>query len=249
MIFSSPLKSFQVDSLTKRWVAFMLFILVWGVSFCFFFMPFGDPDFSQYLYWLEDMMKSEDYVNSFASANPFGNVLTVDNLIYLGTALLYLFFLALIAWFYFVVFTCERRGVPFSKAPIIFIKRVWWMILLVIVAFIPFLLVCSILPVVLLFYLPAMYAIPGLVFFEKKDSFTAIPRSFRKTTGHKLPILLEWLLFFAIYSALMSISHWVLNEGSAGIALVEAFVSAYFTLVLGRHMGIRYHMMMTLCRE
>lgn len=249
MVFSSPLKSFQVDSLTKRWVAIMLLILVWGVSFCFIFMPLGDPDFSQYAYWLEDLMKSEDAASAFTSANPFGTVLTTGNIVYLGCAILYLFFLELVAWFYFVVYTCDLRKVPFQKSLVIFVKRIWWLILLELVAFVPFLLVCSVLPVVLLFYLPALYALPGLVFFEKMDAFSAIPKSFRKTTGHKISILLDWLVIFAIYFVLMRISYWILNEGSAGIALVEAFVSAYFTLVIGRHMGIRYHMITSLSRE
>lgn len=248
MIFSSPLKSFQVDSLTKRWVAFLLLILVWGVSFCFFFTPPGDSDFSQYVYWMEDVMEAEDY-SAAITAHPIEEVITKGNIIYCGCTLVYLFFLELVIWFYFVAFTCDSREVPLVKAPGIFFKRIWWLILFEIVISIPFLIVSAILPVLLLFYLPAMYAIPGLVFFEKQNPFACFTKSFRMTNGHKLPILLGWLLIFAIQFALSSIAGFALHEGSAGIALVEAFITAYFTLVLARHMGIRYHMMTLLNRE
>lgn len=248
MIFSSPFKSFQVDSLTKRWVAFLLLILVWGVSFCFFFMPPGDPDFSQYVYWMEDVMESESYTEAI-QAHPIEEVITQGNIIYLASGMVYLFFVQLVMFFYFVAFTCDSREVAFDKVPSIFFKRIWWMILFEIVSAIPFLLVSAVLPVVLLFYLPAMYAIPGLVFFEKKNPFESIMKSFKMTNGHKLPILLGWLLIFAIYFALSGISGFILNEGSAGLALVEAFITAYISLVLGRHMGIRYHMMTLLDRE
>lgn len=248
MVFSSPLKLFQVDSLQKRWVAFLLLILVWGVSFCFFFMPPGDPDFSQIAYWLEDIMEAEDPSAAY-EANPITNVVTYGNLVYSGCSLVYLFFLQLVAWFYFVVYSFEKREVPFQKAPAIFLKRIGWMILFEAVAFVPFLLISSILPVVLLFYLPAFFALPGLVILDKKNPFESIRLSFRKTNGHKIAILLEWLLILGLYFGLNQLVYLILNDGSSGICLVQGFLSAYFTLVFGRQMGERYHMITMLNRE
>ena len=81
MILSKPFQSFQIDSLSKRWAAVLLLLFAWGVSFWFLKYPPGDPDFSQFMYWYEDMMEAEDYI-SFVEANPFEKAFTIDNMVY-----------------------------------------------------------------------------------------------------------------------------------------------------------------------
>ena len=248
MVFASPLKSFQVDSLSKRWVAFLLLILLWGVSFWFYKFPPGDPDFSAYVDWAEEMMDADDYYEAY-SRHPLDSVVTWGNVLYACCAILFLFFLQLVIWFYFVLYSCDARKVPLSKAVGIFFTRIWWMLLFCMAAVIPFFLLVSVLPVVLLFYFPALYAVSGLVFMDKVNPFSAIPKSMRKTFGHKMPIFLDLCVIFFILFACMNFSGLLLHAGSTGMALVNSFLTAYFTLVIARNMGIRYQMITLLSRE
>ena len=241
MILSSPFKSFNVDSLSKRWAAILLILFVWGVSFWFQVAPPGDPDFSQMLYWYQDFAKAKDpYL--FMDQHPFSTVFTASNALYLFSAMFYGFFLFLCGQFYFVMYVCDLRKVPLSRAPSIFFTRVWWMILFSVVFFVPVLFLVSILSYFVLLWIPAFYAMPGLVFFEKKDSFTASIKSFSKTRGHKFSILIEITIISLLFFILSAIVQKILNAGSLGLGLVQSFLISYFTLVMARNMGKRYHL-------
>ncbi len=241
MIISQPFKSFQVDSLSKRWVAVLLLLFVWGVSFWFFLTPPGDSDFSQIMFWYEDMMKAEDtYI--FVSQHPFNDVVTIGNLVYAFSCVAYVFFLLLSALFYFVLYVCDLREVPLKKAPKIYLSRVGWVFLFAIVAFIPILIFLNYFPFIFLFLIPACYAMAGIIFFEKKNAFSAVTGSIVATFGHKMSIFLELIVISFLYYLIMTIVRAVLTDGSPGIALVSSFVTAYFTLVVARNMGTRFHM-------
>lgn len=241
MILSSPFKSFQIDSLSKRWAAVLLLLFVWGVSFWFQIAPPGDPDFSQLMYWYEDASKAED-MYAFMDTNPITNVLSWDNALYFFSALVYAYFLFLCGHFYFVMYVCDLRKVPLSRAPSIYFSRIWWIILFSICVAVPAMLMFSVLPFFFLYWIPAMYARSGLVFFEKQDSFTATLKSLSKTRGHKLSIFLELTVILMLYLLIIATVNAVLSEGSIGIGLVRSFVVSYFTLVISRNMGKRYHM-------
>ena len=248
MLLSHPLQSFKVDSLTRRWAAFLLLLLVWGVSFCFFLKPPGDPDFSQLLFWYEDMQEAADPY-AFMMQNPFDTVFTWQNVIYIGAFFLYMFFLYLSGLFYFVMYICDKREVAFKRVPYVFFSRVGWIVLLTGVTFFPALLMFSVLPYVFLVLIPALYALPGLVFFEKKNSFSAIAGSINVTRGMKFSIFFELSVIVLIFMLINGVLSWILNTDSVGYFMVYGFVMSYFTLVVARNMGIRYHMITMLSKE
>ncbi len=248
MLLSHPLQSFKIDSLTRRWAAVLLLLLVWGVSFWFLFSPPGDPDFSQFLYWYEDVQEASDPY-SFMMEHPMSSVFTLQNVIYMGAFFLYMFFLFLSGLFYFVMYVCDKREVAFKRVPYVFFSRVGWIFLLTVVMFFPVILLFSIFPYIFLFLIPALYALPGLVFFEKKNSFSAIGGSLIATHGMKLAILVELFIIMLVFFLINVIMTLVLNTDSIGYYMVYGFVTAYFTLVFGRNMGIRYHMITMLSKE
>jgi len=241
MIISQPFRSFQVDSLSKRWAAILLLLFVWGVSFWFFLTPPGDPDFSQIMYWYEEAVNAEDSY-TYITANPLAKVITFGNVIYVLSFLAYVFFLVLSALFYFVMYVCDLREVPVSRAPKIYFSRIGWVILFAIVAFVPMMLMLNFLPFVYLIFIPACYAMAGIIFFEKKNAFSAMAGSVVATYGHKMSIFLELVVITAIYYMIMLGTTAILKDGSIGLALVSSFVTAYFTLVIARNMGTRFHM-------
>lgn len=219
----------------------LLLLFVWGVSFWFFLTPPGDSDFSQLMFWYEDAMEAEDAYN-FMLQHPMEKVISFGNIIYAVSFLGYLFFLVLSGLFYFVMYVCDLREVPLSKAPKIYFSRVGWIVLFAIVTFIPMMLMMNYLPFIFLFLIPAFYAMAGITFFEKQNAFTACAKSVVATYGHKMSIFLELVVIAAIYYVIMFAVNSILKEGSIGIAMVSSFVVAYFTLVLARNMGTRFHM-------
>lgn len=248
MILSKPFESYKIDSLSKRWAAVLLLLFAWGVSFYILLSPPGDPDFSQVMYWYEDMFKADSFTDYY-SAHPFTDVFTTANLVYLMAFCAYLALMHLLGFFYFVLFTCDKRNISLKKAPSIYFSRIWWLILFSTVICVPSLLVLSYLPYVVIFLLPACYAIPGLVFFEKRDPFTSIVESFRKTHGHKLSIFAELTVVSMIYTVIHFVIYKILNDGSIGQSLVESFLRAYLILVIFRNLGLRYHMITVLDRN
>lgn len=248
MLLSHPLQSFKVDSLTRRWAAFLLLLLVWGVSFCFFLKPPGDPDFSQLFFWYEDVQEAADPY-AFMMRNPLSTVFTWQNIIYICSFFLYLFFLYLSGLFYFVMYICDKREVAFRRVPYVFFSRVGWIVLLTVVSFVPALLVFSVLPYLYLVLIPALYALPGLVFFEKKNAFLAVAGSIAVTRGMKLSIFFELSIISLVFMLINAVLSWTLHSDSIGYYMVNGFVMAYFTLVVARNMGIRYHMITILSKE
>gem|GEM_PF-3444035 len=241
MILNKPFQSFQVDSLSKRWAAVLLLLFAWGVSFIFLKFPPGDPDFSQFMYWMDDLADAKDYV-TYYNAHPLRTVITSANLIYLGCFLLYIAFMHLLGLFYFTVYVCDLRKVPISKAPKIYFTRIWWLILYSATLCIPGLLGFGIFPYIYLFAIPAFYVRSGLVLFEKMDVYKASLVSAQKTRGHKFSIFLELLVISMVYTAIHFIITQVLAAGSPGMFLVEGFLRAYIVLVIFRNMGSRFHM-------
>ncbi len=248
MIISQPFKSFQVDSLSKRWAAVLLLLFVWGVSFCFFLAPPGDPDFSQIMFWYEDAMQAED-VYQFMTQTPLASVITLQNCLYVISFLGYVFFLFLCGLFYFVMYVCDLRKVPIARAPKIYFSRVGWFLVFTAVAFIPIVLLFSFLPYMFLILIPALYAMFGIIFFDKKNPFSAMAESIVATFGHKLSIFIELTVIVSIYYCINIVISAVLHEGTLGMALVSSFVTAYFTLVIARNMGTRFHMITMLKKE
>lgn len=248
MLLSHPLQSFKVDSLTRRWAAFLLLLLVWGVSFCFFLKPPGDPDFSQLLYWYEDVQEAADPY-TFMMQTPLNTVFTLQNVIYICAFFVYMFFLYLCGLFYFVMYICDKREVAFKRVPYVFFSRVGWIVLLTVVTFFPALLMFSVFPYIFLVLIPALYALPGLVFFEKKNAFSAVTGSITLTRGMKFSIFFELSIISLIFMLINGILPLVLNTDSIGYFMVYGFVLAYFTLVVARNMGIRYHMITILSKE
>jgi len=248
MILSKPFQSFQIDSLSKRWAAVLLLLFAWGVSFWFLKYPPGDPDFSQFMYWYEDMMEAEDYI-SFVEANPFEKAFTIDNMVYMLSVGVYISVMYLIGLFYFTMYGCDLRNVSISKAPGIFFTRIWWLVLYSSSICIPALLLIGFLPFAFLFFIPSFYLRPGLVFFEKKDAYTSTLLSSLRTRGHRLSIFVELSGILLIYVLLHLLVMFVLSEGSVGLYLVEGFLRAYFVLVAFRNMGARYHMVTVLENE
>ena len=248
MILSKPLESFKIDSLSKRWAAVLLLLFAWGVSFWFLKAPPGDSDFSQLMYWYEDLTEAEDYA-AFYDAHPFENAFTVDNLLYLCALAVYFSVMFLLGLFYFVMYGCDLREVPLSKAPGIYFTRIWWLVLYSASVCFPALLILGFLPVAFLFFIPSFYLRSGLVFFEKKDAYSATLLSSIRSHGHRLSIVAELTGILLIYIVLHLIVMFVLKEESVGLFLVESFLRAYFVLVLFRNMGSRYHMATMLEKE
>lgn len=247
MILSKPLSSFQVDSLSKRWAAVLLLLFAWGVSFLFLQFPPGDPDFSQFSYWMDDVQKADDYV-AYYNAHPLRTVISADNLIYLGSFLLYIAGMHLIGLFYFTLYVCDLRKVSISKAPKIFFTRIWWLILYSATLMIPGLIGFGILPFIYLFAIPAFYVRSGLVLFDKMDVYKASLVSAQKTRGHKFSIFLELMLISMVYTAIHYLITLALSAGSSGMFLVESFLRSYIVLVIFRNMGTRFHMVTVLDR-
>ena len=248
MILSKPFESFKIDSLSKRWAAVLLLLFAWGVSFWFLKAPPGDSDFSQVMYWYEDLMEAEDYM-AFYDAHPFEKAFTVDNMLYLVSLAGYFSFMYLLGLFYFAMYSCDLREVPLSKAPEIYFTRIWWLVLYSASVCVPALLLFGFLPVVFLFFIPSFYLRTGYVFFEKKDAYTATLISSINTRGHRLSIFVELSGILLIYLLLHILIMFVLKEESTGLYLVEAFLRAYFTLVIFRNMGSRFHMVTLLDNE
>ena len=245
MILSKPFESFKVDSLSKRWAAVLLLLFAWGVSFLFLQFPIGDPDFSQLFYWYEDMSEASDYI-AYIDSHPFTNVFTMQNVIYICSVMGYIALMHLIGLFYFTMYVCDLREVPLSKAPKIYLTRIWWLILYSATLVIPALFALAIFPYIFLFLIPAIYIRSGLVMFEKKDIYTATVTSFSKTRGHKFSIFIELAVIFLICTAIRFVVNNLLASGSPGLNLVEAFLLAYFVLVIFRNMGTRFHMITVL---
>ena len=241
MILNKPFQSFQVDSLSKRRAAVLLLLFAWGVSFLFLKFPPGDPDFSQFFYWSDDLAKAKDYV-AFYNAHPLRTVITSDNLIYLGCFLLYIAFMHLVGLFYFTLYVCDLRKVPLCRAPKIYFTRIWWLILYSVTLTIPGLIGFAVFPYLYLFAIPAFYVRSGLVLFEKMDVYKATLISAKKTRGHKFSIFLELLVISMVYTAIHFLISQVLAAGSTGMFLVEAFLRSYIVLVIFRNMGSRFHM-------
>ena len=70
--------------------------------------------------------------------------------------------------------------------------------------------------------------------------------SFSKTRGHKFSIFIELAVIFLICTAIRFVVNNLLASGSPGLNLVEAFLLAYFVLVIFRNMGTRFHMITVL---
>lgn len=223
----------------------LLLLFAWGVSFLFFMFPPGDPDFSQLVYWYEDMSDAADYM-SYIDAHPLTDVFTMQNIIYIFSVIGYIAVMHLIGLFYFTMHVCDLREVPLSKAPKIYFTRIWWLILYSATLMIPGLLALAVLPYIFLFLIPALYIRSGIVMFEKKDIYTATVQSFSKTRGHKLSIFMEISGIALIFVIIRFIVNMLLKSGSPGLMLVEAFLFSYFTLVLFRNMGTRFHMITVL---
>ena len=241
MILSKPFSSFQIDSLSKRWAAVLLLLFAWGVSFLFLQFPPGDPDFSQFFYWTEDLSEAKDYM-AYYNAHPLRTVISADNLIYLGSFLLYLAGMHLIGLFYFTLYVCDARKVPLERAPKIFFTRIWWLILYSATLMIPGLLGLAIFPYLYLFAIPAFYIRSGLVLFDKQDVYKATLTSASKTRGHKFSIFLELLIISMVYTSIHYVITLTLSAGSTGIFLVEGFLRGYICLVIFRNMGNRFRM-------
>ena len=248
MILNKPFSSFQVDSLSKRWAAALLLLFAWGVSFMFLRFPPGDPDFSQFAYWMDDLSKAEDYV-TYYDAHPLRTVISSANLIYLGCFFLYIAFMHLVGLFYFTMYVCDLRKVPFSKAPKIYFTRIWWLILYSVTLCIPGLLALGIFPFIYLFAIPAFYARPGLVLFDKMDVYKASLISAQKTRGHKFSIFLELVVISMVYTAIHFIITQTISAGSTGMFLVEAFLRSYIVLAIFRNMGARFHILTAIKHE
>ena len=245
MILSKPFDSFKVDSLSKRWAAVLLLLFAWGVSFLFLQFPIGDPDFSQFSYWIDDMSEAKDII-SYMDAHPVADVFTMQNAYYVLSVMGYIALMHLIGLFYFTMRVCDLREVPLSKAPKIYLTRIWWLILYSATLMIPGLLVMGVLPYIYLFLIPALYIRSGIVLFEKKDIYTATITSFSKTRGHKLSIFLELAGIVLVLTLIRFAVNFFLASGSPGLNLVEAFLFAYFVLVIFRNMGSRFHMITVL---
>ena len=245
MILSKPFSSFQIDSLSKRWAAVLLLLFAWGVSFAFLQFPPGDPDFSQFIYWSEDLADAKDFV-AYYNAHPLRTVLTAGNLIYLGSFLLYLAGMHLIGLFYFTLFVCDARKVPMERAPKIFFTRIWWLILYSATLMIPGLIGFAVFPYLYLFAIPAFYVRSGLVLFDKQDVYKATLISAAKTRGHKFSIFLELVMISMVYTVIHYIISVAIASGSTGIFLVESFLRSFICLAIFRNMGMRFHMVTAL---
>ncbi|MBO4927775.1 MAG: hypothetical protein J5379_05945 [Clostridiales bacterium] len=193
------------------------------------------------MYWYEDLMEAEDYM-AYYSAHPFENVFTSANLLYLLSMGVYFSVMYLIGLFYFVLHVCDLRQVSVSKAPGIYFTRIWWLVLYSASVLVPALILFSVFPFAFMVMIPAFYARPGLVMFDKKDAYTATMLSSVKTRGHKLSIFVELSIISLLYTILHVIVYNVLNSGSIGFCLVESFLRGYFALVLARNMSMRFHM-------
>ena len=246
MILSKPFDSYKVDSLSKRWAAVLLLLFAWGVSFWFLQSPPGDPDFSQFYYWGEEMSQSSETMMDFLKSHPIENVISKQNLIYVGAAMGYIAVMHLIGLFYFTMYVCDLREVPLAKAPKIYFTRIWWLILYSATLLIPGLIVIGLFPFIFLFAIPAFYIRSGIVLFEKKDIYSASVASFSKTRGHKFSIFVELAGILLLYSIIHFIVEMLLASGSPGLNLVEAFLRAYFVLAVFRNMGTRFHMITVL---
>ena len=245
MILSKPFSSFQVDSLSKRWAAALLLLFAWGVSFVFLQFPPGNPDFSQLYYWYEDLTKANDTLD-FYKSHPFYKAISVGNLIYFGCTLLYIAFMHMVGLFYYVMYVCDLRKVPLSKAPKIYFSRVWRLAIYSLTLCLPGLIGFAIVPFIYFFAIPAFYIRSGLVLFEKQDVYKASINSGAKTRGHKLSIFCELVIIGIIYFLIHSVIMMTLNSGSSGLFLVESFLRAYIVLVIFRNMGTRFHMITVL---
>ena len=225
MILSKPFESFKIDSLSKRWAAVLLLLFAWGVSFWFLKAPPGDSDFSQVMYWYEDLMEADDYM-AFYDANPFEKAFTIDNFLYLVSLAAYVSGMFMVGLFYFTMYVCDLREVPLSKSPGIYFSRIWWLVLYSASVCFPALMMFGFLPVVYLFFIPSFYLRTGYVFFDKKDAYTATLMSSMSTRGHRLSIFVELSGILLIYLLLHLLIMFVLKEESAGLYLVESFLRA-----------------------
>lgn len=242
------LESLKIDSLRYRWVARLLFLLLFGVCFWVNYAPPGSSDFTELTYWMNHYYESED-PTGYLMSNPILSVISVENIYYVFTVFVYYLFLFVVVRFYNVLYVGMERGMTVDKCIRVFMNRSGWAILTVSMIVIMGFFVFSFAPFILIFIIPAGYNLWNNIYFGKTDPLSAFMASVKQTMGHKLSIFIELVGLTIVYLGIMYLIRLLFNELSIGAILVYSFINAFFWLSIARNMGVRYQHPIPLIRN
>ena len=229
--------SIMIDRLEKRWAARCLFLLVFAISVCSNIWPLGDPDLSKLTDW------AQEFSTISAAASPetlILPVITTGNIVFFFFSIFIVFSYIFIAVLYSRIYVGEKSGQGLGQSILSYLKRLPILVVFFTVVSIPVGLLSAIIPIILLFVLPALFFSPILITLDKKNPIEAITYSFRFTKGIKFAIFWDLLTLFCMYQLAEWIFSLFLPSGSSAGILLHGFWTAFFVLAFGRMTGVFY---------
>ncbi len=237
MFFAGILiESLKIDRLEKRWASRCLFLLVFAISVCSNIWPMGDSDISRLEEWAQEFSGSAlEAADSIVLP-----VITQANVIYIFFVFSIIMIYLLISILYSRIYIGEKSGQGIGKSIAAFFMRLPILLGFFLLVTIPGIVVTSIVPLIWLFIIPALYFSPVLISLEKKNPIDAISYSYRFTRGIKFAIFWNLLTLFCIYQVAELMFYQFLPVGSSAGVFLNGFCTAFFVIALGRMNGIVY---------
>ena len=234
-------ESLKIDALKAHWAARVLFVAILLLSVLPVFFPVGNPDFSEFVRWMDNVVEKGENLSSIevlSSMPPITMGHLLNRASELGYQVLSLFLALIYAGFYLLndKFDSPRKIVleTFKKTPsIIFIMFLFIAPLFLILVSMPF---------VVLLILPIFYFAPALIYDKKMPGFESMVKSGSLTQGYKFSIFFNLIMLSSMNSFASFLFALVLEVESKGFSLVMGFLDAFMLLAIARNVGVMYQL-------
>lgn len=241
----------KIDSLRSRWVARVLFIVVFLIYTLSTLYPIGDPDLSKYFQWLE---RYQSYIRTNPDMLSYLGlpVLTKGNILFIIFRTIISYVYIFIAFLYTGVYLSDRAQMKARAGLMRYLSRlpalISWVIFITILfvfPLLPLIMDMSILIIIvvlaeLFFVVPSLFLSPALILHERKSSFESIIASIRKTQGIKLSILTNLMMLGLLFIIFLLMFSMFINPQKQAFQLVFGYFFSYLVLAFGRLIGYMY---------
>ncbi len=254
--------AFKIDRLEKRWTARGLFLLIFGIYVSAGLWPIGNPDFSSWLTWYDELYKQyETFL--YASTETF--LATPDivlpaslagNLLYICFVIAVGFVITMLAFLYTRIYLGDRSGqktlssigMYARRLPLLLLFLCLFFFFCVVLIFAATITIGWIIPqaTALLYMMIPMILMSAFLFapveitFSKTGPIEALLRSGRYARGFKFGIFWEFLAIFSVYTLTRYVFYLFLGTNTGAGLLIDAFLMSFAAIAFGRLTGILY---------
>lgn len=263
MIFAGILiDAFKIDRLEKRWTARGLFLVIFGIFVSAGFRPIGNPDFSSWITWYDDVYKQyETYLyaskETFFAMPDIGLPATLaGNMLYICFVIAIGFVIAMIAFLYTRIYLGDRNGqktaaslgMYLKRLPMLFLFLCLYFVFCIVLIFAATLTIGLIFPQIMaiLYLMIPLVLLSGLLFapieiiFSGTGLIEALLRSGRYTKGYKFSIFWAFLALFSVYTLSRYVFYLFLGTNTNAGILIDGFLLAFAVCAFGRLAGILF---------